>query len=309
MTQTWKKLGLLYRPGTTGRHHKLLSHAANPLPVSIGGDAYRIFFSGRDAKNRSSVGAVDIDIIKRKVIREYAHPFFEYGPSGSFYSDGVSVGNCYESNGKQYMLFMGWQNPDGGHWRGDIGRLVVAPDLTLSLDSNTPIMCADAIDPISLSYPWVLKNDHGGYDMWYGSTSSWDAGNGEMLHVIKYASSLDGDNWSREGLAVPFELGKAQAFSRPTVVGNPTAGYEMWFSYRDGSGKPYRIGFASGKTPKDWKLSLDVASIDVSEGGWDSEMIEYPFVFEHNGQRYMLYNGNGYGKTGFGLAISVSEHS
>lgn len=32
-------------------------------------------------------------------------------------------------------------------------------------------------------------------------------------------------------------------------------------------------------------------------------MIEYLFVFDHNGKRYMLYAGNGFGKTGFGLAI------
>jgi hypothetical protein len=43
--------------------------------------------------------------------------------------------------------------------------------------------------------------------------------------------------------------------------------------------------------------------IGVSADGWDSEMIEYPFVFDHAGSRYMLYNGNGYGKTGIGLAV------
>jgi len=32
-------------------------------------------------------------------------------------------------------------------------------------------------------------------------------------------------------------------------------------------------------------------------------MIEYPYVFEHKGERYMLYNGNGYGKTGIGIAV------
>ena len=32
------------------------------------------------------------------------------------------------------------------------------------------------------------------------------------------------------------------------------------------------------------------------ETGWDSEMIAYPFVFDHKGNRYMLYNGNSYGK-------------
>jgi len=29
----------------------------------------------------------------------------------------------------------------------------------------------------------------------------------------------------------------------------------------------------------------------------------YPYVFDHAGSRYMLYNGNGYGRTGFGIAI------
>ncbi len=32
-------------------------------------------------------------------------------------------------------------------------------------------------------------------------------------------------------------------------------------------------------------------------------MIEFPRVFDHGGRRFMLYNGNGYGKTGFGLAV------
>jgi len=32
-------------------------------------------------------------------------------------------------------------------------------------------------------------------------------------------------------------------------------------------------------------------------------MIEYPYVFYHKEKRYMLYNGNGFGKTGFGLAV------
>ena len=32
-------------------------------------------------------------------------------------------------------------------------------------------------------------------------------------------------------------------------------------------------------------------------------MVCYPYVFDHAGNRYMLYNGNGYGRTGFGMAI------
>lgn len=303
MTRCWKKLGQLYVPRASDQHPKLVSHAANPLPVHMAGDVYRIFFSGRDEQHRSSVGAVDVDIVQRKVITEHHYPFFEHGPEGSFYADGVSIGNCYEVNGVRYMLFMGWQNPPSGHWRGDIGRLIVTPELSLQLEGEEPFMGSDSTDPISLSYPWVQVRPSGGFDMWYGSTLTWDAGNGEMLHVIQHAFAEDGETWQRNGLAVPFELGRAQAFSRPAVVMNDSSDFEMWFSYRSGSGEKYRIGYAHSEGGQNWTLDLNNSGIEVSAFGWDSEMIEYPFVFDHDGIRYMLYNGNEYGKTGFGLAV------
>lgn len=304
MNGIWRKLGLIYAPNTENeRHPKLISHASNPLPILIDGDIYRVFFSGRDSKNRSSVGAVDIDIVKQTIIQEHYHPFFEHGPTGSFYADGVSIGSCYIVNGVRYMLFMGWQTPENSHWRGDIGRIIVHPDLSLELDGHAPLISSDENDPISLSYPWVVGDTRQGYRMWYGSTVTWDAGNGDMVHVLKHATSKDGHTWQRHGLAVPFQLGLAQVFSRPTVIGNNQVGFDMWFSYRNGTGQTYRIGRACSDDGLVWKLALDKAGIAVSTEGWDSEMIAYPYVFEHKGLHYMLYTGNGYGKSGFGLAV------
>ena len=303
MSLRWRKLGLLYAPGPEGRSPKLLTHAANPLPIYRDGDVYRIFYSGRDSRNRSSVGAVDVDIVRREIVRELAEPVFEHGPEGSFYADGVSIGNCYVAAGVRYMLFMGWQSPADRHWRGDIGRLVVDSDLSLRLDGGAPFLSCDDVDPISLSYPWVSQKADGSYRMWYGSTRSWNAGNGEMLHVIQSAHSADGVRWVKRGLAVPYELGVAQAFSRPTVVGDPKSGYQMWFSYRGGGNSRYRIGYAASEDGDRWTLRLADAGIDVSPFGWDCEMIEYPFVFSHEGERLMLYNGNSYGRTGFGIAV------
>lgn len=297
----WQKLGQLYSPLPI--HPKLASHAANPLAILLEGDVYRVFFSGRDVQNRSSIGFVDINILKREVVYICEKPVFEHGSENSFYSHGVSIGNCYEVDGQRYILFMGWQCPPGEHWRGDIGCLRLNDDLSIELDRAEPLMGCDDTDRFSLSYPWVVRENEL-YLMWYGSTLTWDAGNGEMLHVINFATSRDGHQWQRLGLSVPYELGIAQAFSRPTVVTDQSGVYHMWFSYRSGKpGQTYRIGYAHSTSGKSWKLQLDDAGIDVSQTGWDSEMIEYPFVFDHNGQRFMLYNGNGYGKTGFGLAV------
>lgn len=302
MKAHWRKLGLLYAPTGSGRHPKLLTHAANPLPVHLEGNVYRIFYSGRDALRRSSVGAVDIDIIRQEIVRDHWAPVFVHGEPGSFFADGVSIGNVYRAGGRRFMLFMGWQVAGLPHWRGEIGRLVVGDDLALSLDGDEPFMRLDETDAVSLSYPWV---DHigGSYRMWYGSTVTWDAGNGEMLHVIKAATSRDGHTWVREGQALPAPIGIAQAFSRPTVAPGPLGGFEMWFSYRNGAGEKYRIGKAVSEDGIRWELALADAGIGVSGQGWDANMVEYPFVWEHAGMQYMLYNGDDYGKTGFGLAV------
>lgn len=299
MTGRWKKLGQLY--DAPPLHPKLVSHAANPLAVFLQGDNYRIYFSGRDAENRSSVGYADIDMGAHAVTYVHPEPVFQHGPEGSFYSHGVSIGNCYEAGGRRYMLFMGWHTPPGEHWRGEIGRLLLENG-RLVLDPQAPLMGINAEDKVSLSYPWVL-NVNGRYRMWYGSTLRWDAGNGEILHVLNAAESADGHGWVRKGLAVPYALGVAQAFSRPTVAVDED-GWHMWFSYRSGMpGAAYRIGYAQSVDGNTWVLRLAESGIDVSAKGWDSEMIGYPFVFTHKGQRYMLYNGNGFGRTGFGLAV------
>lgn len=296
----WEKLGNIYKAEWT--HEKLASHAANPLPVHIEGDVFRIFYSGRDASNRSSVGFVDYDFGKRKIIFSPAEPAFVHGSAGSFYEHGVSIGSCYTVKNKQYMLFMGWQSPPDSHWHGEIGRLIISKELTLSLDPPSPFIGLNEEDSISLSYPWVIETDDE-YEMWYGSTQTWHAKNGEMVHVIKHACSTDGHRWTSGTNDVPHVIGVAQAFSRPTVVTNEDGSLEMWFSYRSGSGQTYRIGHATCPKGGTWSLALDECCLDISAQGWDSEMVEYPYVFDHAGERFMLYNGNSYGKTGFGLAV------
>jgi hypothetical protein len=87
--------------------------------------------------------------------------------------------------------------------------------------------------------------------------------------------------------------------SRPFVI-KENGIYKMWYSFR---GESYRIGYAESLDALHWERKDSEVGITVSEEGWDSETVEYPFIFEHKSKRYMLYNGNQYGKTGFGLAV------
>jgi hypothetical protein len=83
----------------------------------------------------------------------------------------------------------------------------------------------------------------------------------------------------------------------------------MYFAYREGLefrtqiGRGYKIGYAYSDDLIKWTRDDKSAGISYSSEGWDSTMHHYPHIFELNGNYYMLYNGNDFGKYGFGLAI------
>ncbi len=143
--------------------------------------------------------------------------------------------------------------------------------------------------------------EDGKWRMWYVSATSWEVKDDAPRHRyhIKYAESRDGINWQRDGLVCIDYIDEDEyAISRPCVVRDGDL-YRMWFSSRGGS---YRIGYAESTDGLSWTRKDGESGIDVSDSGWDSEMVAYPYVFEREGDYYMLYNGNGYGKSGIGVA-------
>ncbi len=76
----------------------------------------------------------------------------------------------------------------------------------------------------------------------------------------------------------------------------------MWYSVR---GPSYRIGYAESADGIGWVRRDSTSVVDPSDTGWDSEMTTYPVVVRRGDRFYMLYNGNDYGRTGIGLAVSA----
>jgi hypothetical protein len=89
------------------------------------------------------------------------------------------------------------------------------------------------------------------------------------------------------------------AFGRPCVV-RDTDAYRMWYCHR---GERYRIGGAESDDGIAWRRRDDAMGLTASGPGWESEMVAYPWIFDWQNRRYMLYNGNDYGRTGIGLAL------
>ena len=80
----------------------------------------------------------------------------------------------------------------------------------------------------------------------------------------------------------------------------------MWYSVRSHS-RGYRLGYAESRDGVQWERRDSEVGIDVSESGWDSEMIHCGWIQEAWGRTYLFYNGNDYGATGFGVAVLRSS--
>jgi len=277
------------------------SHAANPVAEHLEGDLFRVYFSPRDEHNRSHIGFVDVDLrppISLQAVADQA--VLAPGAVGMFDDSGVSLAGLVDAGQQRYLYYIGWNLGVTVPWRNSIG-LAVGPagGGAFTRASLAPIVDRSSADPYSLSYPFVLR-EADRFHMWYGSNLAWGPQVADMRVVIKYAESADGVDWRRTGrICIGFASPDEYAFARPCII-REGGRYMMWYSYR---GASYRIGYAESVDGLTWERQDHLAGIDVSDSGWDSEMIEYPFVFDHAGQRYLLYNGNGYGRTGFGLAV------
>lgn len=295
----WRKLGLVFAPN--GDREWMRSHAANPVPEPLGGREFRVYFGCRDGDNRSHVGWVDIELADgARVLRVAAEPVLAPGPPGAFDDSGTSMGCLVRDGGRTLLYYLGWNLGVTVPWRNSIGLAVRdRPDGAFVKRSLGPLLDRCDADPFTLSYPCVVRAGDR-WRMWYGSNLSWGKTEADMRHVIKAAESDDGLEWRRDGgVAVGFERFDDYALCRPWVLADGPV-WRMWYAYR---GARYRIGYAESADGRHWERQDHRAGIDVTPGAWDGEMICYPCVFDAPGGRYMLYNGDGYGRTGFGLAV------
>ena len=282
-----------------------LEYLSNPVAISLNNSQLRIFFNSRDVENRSSI--YSIDFLPEKLEPNYKsvslqHP---YGTESSYFSHGISVGQLFTLDGERRLSVMGWKNYRDKHWEGRVGSISIDENGNLMQLDSEPWMDLDTEDSISLSYP-AMYSINGSIKIWYGSTITWDTGNGEMLHILKEATMSKDGQIIKSKNKIPYVLGSAQAFSRPTIVAIGK-NHLMAYSFR-GDGTKYRIGFI---VLEDFSSASHLGGIPpllTSKSEWESDMVEYPSFFFLKNQLFMLYNGNSFGKTGVGI-VSVTIDS
>lgn len=296
----WRKLGRVFA-GPSGRHSALRSHAALPTAFPLTDDLVRVFYSGRDEANRSAVGSVVLRLGEEPRIEDASpDPILVPGDVGGFDDAGVGVGSVVACEDGDRLYYMGWNVGGSTPWRNAVG--VALGDAKTGRFERAylgPIMDRSPIDPYSLSYPWVLRLGPDDWRMWYGTHMQWGASQADMSHAIRSATSRDGLEWRREREPCLPPMGDEIATVRPSVLPLAGGGFDMAFAARGLDG-PYAIGRASSADGDQWRrINAAIAPTD----DWEAGALTYPCLFEQGGRRWLLFNGGGYGATGFGLAV------
>ncbi|MEA2784737.1 MAG: hypothetical protein QOF71_841 [Candidatus Eremiobacteraeota bacterium] len=280
----------------------MVSHAAMPTPLHLGESRFRVYCSGRDAEGRSQIGWFVLDLDRLALVDAVTpQPVLRLGELGAF-DDGGVLSSCLVGSGAALsMYYVGLSTGKTVPFRSFTG-LAASSDggASFTRRSRGPILPPDDVDPYFTPLAFVLPED-GRFTMWYTSGIRWapEAAGPKHYYHIKRADSDDGITWNKAGDVAIDLVGDEYAIARPWVV-RDESGYRMWYCFR---GDAYRIGYAESPDGKRWTRKDGELGLSTSAEEWENEMVCYPSVFDHGGKRYMLYNGNGYGKGGVGLAV------
>ena len=313
----WKKLGKIFDPTEHTLLDGCVEFAQSPQAL-VFPDFVRAYFStrARDSSGKyvSHVAFADFDKQFSRVLDVSRHPVIDTGGLGCFDEHGIFPLNPVRDGDRVLAYTTGWNR-----------RISVSVDTAIGLAISTdegrtfrrlgpgPVMCSSLHEPFLVADAFVTV--YGGtYHMRYIYGTRWAAAAEgqapDRVYKIGHATSADGISWIKQGKQlVGDRLGESECQALPTVI-RIADRYHMFFCYRQQFGfrksreHGYRIGYAFSDDLMNWTRDDENAGIDVSADGWDSEMQCYPSVFACDHKTYLLYNGNEFGRFGFGLAVA-----
>lgn len=322
MAPRWKKLGRVFAPEMVpDRPEWMLGFAQAPNAV-IFDDYVRVYFCCRPApdSNKQFVSyCAFVDLDRRdlfKVVNLCRAPIMSLGDVGAFDEFGTYPVSVMRDGDDMVAVYGGWTRCESVPFNISLG-MARSRDGGVSFTKlgPGPVLSFSPDEPFVVTSPKVRKYG----EQWvlaYTAGRRWildHDGRPEIIYKLRLATSADGVHWTKLNRdIVDSRLGEDEAQACPDIV-YANGRYHMHFCYRRGLdfrtnvGGSYRIGYAWSTNLKEWHRDDSQVDLDVSSDGWDSEMVAYPAVFELDGQTYMLYAGNGNGKTGFGLAVLNGE--
>jgi hypothetical protein len=305
----WEKHGLVWGPDG---HAPWARHSAlQPTPLLLDDGSLRVYAGMRDEHGRGSVGFVDLDPADpSRVLRVSERPALAPADGGSFAVDGVVPTAVTRGPDGLRLYYAGYRRGEGDERFRAFCGLAISDDGgdSFRAHSDAPVL-PPAAEGRLFRVIHSIRYEDGRWRVWYGAGSEFRRGEKKTLPVydIRYCESPDGIEFPDHGVVCIPTSGDEHRVGRPYVV-RSGAGYEMYF----GAGterRPYRLAYATSPDGVTWRRDDAALGLEPSADGWDSEMIAYPAAVTVAGRTYLFYNGNGYGRDGFGFAERVDVTS
>jgi hypothetical protein len=312
----WKKLGKIFDPTQYTLPLNCTEFAQSPQTL-VFDDFVRIYFSTRqkdpqNGKYLSHIAFIDMDKEFKQILNTSSKPVIELGGLGTFDEHGIFPINPLRHGDKVWAYTCGWSRRVSVSVETSTG-LAVSEDNgeTFQKLGSGPVFSSSLQEPFLVGDSFVQVYD-GVFHMWYIYGLRWVENNEEepaRVYKIAHAISNDGISWQRDGrLIIADKLDTDECQALPSVVFHEGR-YHMVFCYRHATGfrtipqRGYHLGYAFSDNLVDWTRDDDRLGIIADSQDWDGEMMCYPHIFNFDGKIYLLYNGNAFGKYGFGLAM------
>lgn len=315
----WQKLGRIFDFGSSPFAAEFVSHAQSPQAV-VFPDSVRIYFSTRkrssNGKFVSHVRFVDFDRSLQAVLRHCDSEVVALGAPGTFNEHGIFPFSPVPVGERIFGYTSGWTRRQSVDVDTAIG-LAISDDggETFEKIGDGPVLAATLYEPFLVCDGFVRVFE-GVFHMFYIYGTVWQRASGsgrpERTYVIGHARSDDGVLWKKEGRQVIPSAYPGECQALPTVL-QIGRRFHMLFCHRrsvDFRNNPkngYRLGYACSDDLVHWERDDVAAGIKLSDSGWDSEMMCYPHLFECGDAIHLLYNGNMFGRDGFGAATLIYE--
>ena len=319
----WRKMGRIFNPLEHERPFWGVEFALAPSTLVLD-DVVRVYFSCRSKRdeNQEQVSYSSFIDLNKENLKEITaisdHPIAPLGELGSFDEFGIVMTSVLAWKEKVYSYYIGWSRMRSVPYATAIGMLESHNDGVdfHRIGKGGPIITASLHSPMREHACPIVRRFNDQFYMWHMAGIKWikdeQTGKIEPQYQITYSISQNTIDWTPQNDFVIPPITEDECQTTPNVFFKDGY-YHMFFSYRraldfrTNVNRSYRIGYAYSQDLKSWTRNDALAGIDISAEGWDSEMICYPHIFELNGKWIMLYNGNHFGREGFGYAELIED--
>lgn len=285
-----------------------ISHNSIPTPILLN-NKVKVLFSTRCEDNINRIMSCNLDTSLNDVIDVEQYPIFSNGELGTFDCNGVMASSLVNLDDKNiFMYYIGWNKQVDVSYRLSIG-LAISEDSgkTFNRFSKGPLLDRRIEEPFFNTAPCVVKEGNT-WKMWYVSCTGWEIINNhpEPKYRIAYRESNDGIIWSKNSsVCIDYDYDKGiESIGRPYVVKLKDRYYmncsvRKITDYRNNPKNSYTIYFYESIDGVNWTFTGEQVNKDLKN--FDNEMTCYGSFLINSDSLYCIYNGNGFGKTGFGV--------